>query len=139
VRNLAVDLGAPGTVAHAVWLAIGVVLLAACAFVARRGDDLSSFILAIAAALALSPLVWLHYFAFLSVAVAAARPRLGPAWFVPLAMIVATGRGNPTALQTVVALAAAAITVALALRDARQSPRPSPADDGATLTPASVT
>ena len=43
----------------------------------RRGDERSAFILAIAASLALTPIVWLHYFALLVVVVALAQPRLG--------------------------------------------------------------
>jgi hypothetical protein len=113
---LAADLGAPPGVARAVWLAIGLGLLAAVVLIAIRGDERSAFILAIAAALALSPIVWLHYFALLLVPVAIARPRLGVLWFVPLAMFVSPGSGHPTLFETGVTLAAAALTIALALR-----------------------
>jgi hypothetical protein len=119
--NLLDDLGAPQGVARAAWLGLGVVLLVGCVSLARRGDERSSFILALAAALALTPLVWLHYFALLVVGVAIARPRLGLVWFVPLAMFGATGGGDPTPLQTASTLAAAAATVALALRESRRS------------------
>jgi hypothetical protein len=73
-------------------------------------------VLAVAAALACSPIVWLHYFAFLVVVVAVAEPRLTAAWFVPLAMYGSTGTFNGTTLQTALTLAAAAATVVLALR-----------------------
>jgi hypothetical protein len=124
VRMLALDLGAPDSVARAIWLAIGVALLVALALAARRGDGLRAFILAIGAALALSPLVWLHYFALLLVVVALARPTLGLIWFVPLVMLGSPGTGNPTFTETAVALLAAAVTLALALRTpgARMSP-----------------
>ena len=79
-----------------------------CGLVARSGDERSCFVLALAASLALSPLVWLHYFALLIVAVAVARPRLGFVWFVPLAMVVAhRRRAIPTPRQTFVALTVA--------------------------------
>jgi alpha-1,2-mannosyltransferase len=117
VTNIATDLGASHGVARGIWLALGAGLIAACALVARGGDDRSAFILALSASLALSPLVWLHYFALLIVVVAVARPRLGIVWFVPLAMFVATGHGRPSSLQAGITLTAAAVTVALALRE----------------------
>ena len=61
-------------------------LLAAVVVLARRGDERRAFVVAVAAALACSPIVWLHYFALLLVVVAVAEPRLGLLWFVPLAM-----------------------------------------------------
>ena len=123
VLNLARDLGADAAVAHVLWLAIGVGLLLWCGLVARSGDEPSSFVLALAASLALSPLVWLHYFALLIVAVAVARPRLGFIWFVPLATVVAPGVGHPSAAQTFVALTVAVVTFALALRELRVGDR----------------
>jgi Glycosyltransferase family 87 len=51
------------------------------AFVAgRRGADDVSFSLAILAALVASPIVWEHYFAFLLVPLAIARPRFSALW-----------------------------------------------------------
>ena len=70
---------------------------------------------AIAAALALTPIVWLHYFALLLVVVALAQPRLGLLWFVPLALIVTPGSGEPTPFETSGRLAIAALTFGLAL------------------------
>src|SRR5262249_39810789 len=119
VLNLARDLGAPATVAHVLWLAIGIGLLAWCALVARRRDERSAFVLALAASLALSPLVWLHYFALLIVAVGVSRPRLGFVWFVPVALVVAPGVGDPTPAQTGVALTVVGATFGLALRQLR--------------------
>jgi hypothetical protein len=114
---MAIDLGASPGVARALSLAFGLLLLTAVVWTARRGDERRAFILAIAAALALSPLVWLHYFAFLVVVVALAQPRLGALWFLPLVMFVCPGRGNPTLFETAVALGATAVIIALALRE----------------------
>ena len=72
--------------------------------------------LTIGAALALSPLVWLHYFALLLVVVALARPALGLVWLVPLLMVGSPGTGTPTTTEAAVALLAAALTLGLALR-----------------------
>jgi len=112
---IAVDLGAPPLVARTVWLAGGVAVLGAVILAGRRGDSRASFILALAAALALSPIVWLHYFTLLLVAVAIASPRLSPLWFVPLTMVVATGNGDPTLFQTSAVLVASAVTVVLSI------------------------
>jgi hypothetical protein len=110
------DAGLPSIVARALWLGLGLGLLAAIMLVARRGDERSAFIFAIAAALALTPIVWLHYFALLLVVVALAQPRLGPVWFVPLAMVITPGSGHPTPFETSATLVVAALTIALALR-----------------------
>jgi hypothetical protein len=65
-------------------------LLAAAAWVARderrspRERDVATLTLCLAAALAASPIVWVHYFLLLLVPLALARPRLSPLWFVPL-------------------------------------------------------
>ena len=72
----------PGA-ARAVAVAIGVVLLAACWREGRRGLDERSLVLALAAALALSPIVWLHYFVLLLVPIAIARRTFGAIWLIP--------------------------------------------------------
>jgi Glycosyltransferase family 87 len=110
------DLGLPSVVARGAWLAIGVAVLAWAVVVARRGDERTAFILAVAASLALTPIVWLHYFALLSVVVALAQPRLGLVWFVPLGMFLTPGSGHPTTFQTSWTLVVAILTVVLAVR-----------------------
>ncbi|HLG09194.1 MAG TPA: glycosyltransferase 87 family protein [Gaiellaceae bacterium] len=121
---VALDAGAPSSLARAIWLALGLGLLSAVVVVARRGGDQEAFVLAIAAALALTPIVWLHYFALLVVVVAVAQPRLGLAWFVPLAMFVTPGSGSPTPFETSATLAVAALTIAVALRASVAGVRP---------------
>lgn len=118
VYALGLDLGLSSGAARGLWIALGVVLLALVVVVARRGDERRAFVLALAATLACTPLVWLHYFALLLVAVAVAQPRLGPAWFVPLAMYLSTATHNGTTFQTTLTIATAALTVAVALRPA---------------------
>jgi Glycosyltransferase family 87 len=113
------DAGLPSPLARAVWLTVGVAVLAASVIAARRHDELTSFVLAIVAALALTPIVWLHYFALLLVVVALAQPRLGLAWFVPLAFVVTPGSGQPSPFETATTLLVATATVAVAVRSAR--------------------
>ena len=114
---VALDVGLPSGLARAMWLALGLAILAGVVVLARRGDERGAFIAAIAAALALTPIVWLHYFALLAVVVALAQPRLGVVWFVPLAMVITPGSGQPTPFETAATLAVAAGTIVLALRE----------------------
>ena len=99
------------------WLGVGAGLLIGAVGLARRGDERRAFVLALVASLALTPIVWLHYFALLLVVVALMRSRLGLVWFVPLAMIITPGSGNPTPFETSWTLAVAAVTIGLALRE----------------------
>jgi hypothetical protein len=70
---------------------VALALLAAAAWVARderrtpRDRDAATLTLTLAAALAASPIVWVHYFLLLLVPLALTRPRLSLLWFVPLA------------------------------------------------------
>ncbi len=108
------DLGLPSPVARGLWLAVGLALVVCVVLVGKRGDERTAFIVAIAASLALTPIVWLHYFALLLVVVAVAQPRLGPLWFVPFALIVTPGSGHPPPFDTAWTLAIFATTVAYA-------------------------
>ena len=72
----------PGA-ARVVAVAIGAVLIAACWREGRRGLDERSLVLALAAALALSPIVWLHYFVLLLVPIAIVRRTFGAIWLIP--------------------------------------------------------
>jgi hypothetical protein len=118
---LGLDLGLPDLLARILWLALGVAVLAAMVVVARRGDDRRAFVLAMAAVLTCTPIVWLHYLTLLLVVVAIAEPRLGPAWFVGVAMqlVVSTGVYNGSTFQTAAVLGLMAFTIALALRPSR--------------------
>jgi alpha-1,2-mannosyltransferase len=117
--------------ARAVVVCAGVALLA-LAWRAARATDPSSFErdrlslgLAVAAALVLTPILWLHYLVLLLVPIALARPRLSLLWLVPLVMTVfelldwyrGWPRGDAEALVSV------AVVVAVVLAAALQSPR----------------
>ena len=81
----------PLLAARIVSVLVALALLAAAAWVARderrtpRDRDVVTLTLTLAAALAASPIVWVHYFLLLLVPLALTRPRLSPLWFVPLA------------------------------------------------------
>lgn len=78
---LGVHLGLSRSAAAALSWAVGLTLLACVPALARRGEDeRTTFSVALVASLALTPIVWLHYFAFLIVSLALARPRLSWPW-----------------------------------------------------------
>lgn len=114
---LGVDLGLVPGLAWAAWLALAVSVLAAVVVAGRRGDERRAFVLALVAAIACSPIVWLHYLALLLVGLAVAQPRLSLAWLLglPLQVVVTTGVYNGSTFQTAGVLAVAGATVALAL------------------------
>ena len=78
---LGVEAGLPERVAGALPFLIGLSLLAGVVAVGRRDDgDRVAFSIAVIASIALTPIVWQHYFALLVVPLALARSRLAWAW-----------------------------------------------------------
>ena len=128
VYALGLDLGLASTPARALWLALAVSLLAATLVAGRRGHDQRAFVLALATAIAFSPVVWLHYFSILLVVVAIAQPRLGALWFVglPLHVVVTTRVYNGSTFQTATVLLLEALVVVLALRRLERVPSRAP-------------
>jgi hypothetical protein len=106
------DLGTPETLARAVTVAVGLVVLA----LAWRRRSLT---LAIAAALVLSPIAWRHFYVLLIVPLALARPRLDVLWFLPLGMWIGDGTFNGDPWQTAGVLALAAVTIVACERTPR--------------------
>jgi alpha-1,2-mannosyltransferase len=116
---VAEDLGAGQALAWALALAFAAVLLVAAIVDTARGNDRRGYILAIGAALAFTPVVWLHYYALLLVPVAIVRPRLSPLWFVPLAMwLVVPAIGSDTPYKTAGVVLLGYLTIVLAARAA---------------------
>ena len=120
---LGVDVGVSPDVARAGWIAVAAALLGAMVVLGRRGDDRRAFVLAIAAAIAFSPIVWLHYLSLLLVVVAVVQPTFGWIWGlgVPLQLVVTTGVYNGSTTQTVAVLGVSAFVVGWSLR--RREPR----------------
>jgi hypothetical protein len=114
---LASDLGAPDVVARGVGIAVGMATLVGCWILGRRGDDSRSFTLAILAALLLTPIIWLHYFALLVVPIAIVHKRLSLLWAsLLLFWLFVQAFGNGTTFQTAWTLGVAALVTLLVLR-----------------------
>jgi Glycosyltransferase family 87 len=85
---------------------VGGLLIAAVALLARRGgSEWTTFVLSIAAAFALSPIVWQHYYVVLLPVLAVARPRLSALWFVPLLFWMTPGQTYGRMWQIVLGVA----------------------------------
>jgi hypothetical protein len=90
---LGLSLGSSTTVARALPWVVGGAALAVVALRCRRpGAEQWTFVVALGSALALSPIVWLHYFVLLFVPIAIGTPRLAPIWELPLAFWVVRGQ-----------------------------------------------
>ncbi|MGI8478651.1 MAG: glycosyltransferase family 87 protein [Gaiellaceae bacterium] len=113
------DLGFDPLAARLAMLGVACLVLVSMIVAGRRGNEASSFVLAIGATLAFSPYVWLHYFALLLVPVAIVRARLSPIWFVPLGMwAFGAGTGNGSTVDATAVVGLAALTLLLAYRAA---------------------
>jgi alpha-1,2-mannosyltransferase len=126
-------IGVPEAAAHPLVLAAGAGLLLMGWRAARDAEtsferDRRSLTLAVAAALVLTPILWLHYLVLLLVPIALARPRLSLLWFAPLALTVfewldwyrGWPRGDGEALVSVAVLVTLVIVVSLGRGPAAQ-------------------
>ena len=115
IVGMAAELGAPGVVGQLAALAVGVGLLVGCVLFARRGDDERAFTCAVAATLALSPIVWLHYLVLLLVPMAILRPRFSVLWLLPVLLWVSPRPGYAEGIQTFGPAIAAAVVIGVLL------------------------
>jgi hypothetical protein len=106
--------------ALAAWLTLGIAVLLACVLTGLRGQSRSAFVLAIAACLLTTPIIWLHYFAFLLVTLALTRPKLSPIWFAPL--LLHFPASTPGVAEIVVTLVAFGAITAFTLTEPRSLP-----------------
>jgi hypothetical protein len=114
---LGLALGLPSRAASAFGFAIGGAVLALAVLSGRReGGDRQSFALTIAAALLLTPLIWLNYFALLVLPLAIARPKLSRAWAltVPFLLLPAMADGHVRLILVPLGLTAALTWIAAA-------------------------
>jgi len=111
------SLGGPARLGELLALGTGTALLAG-AFLAARGADgeRRSFVLAVAATFAFTPIAWLHYFVLLAVPIALTSTTFAPVWLVPLGFWALPMKSGGELWRIVLAGALGATIVALALR-----------------------
>lgn len=88
VVALASDAGLAHRTGTALEILLTILGAGACIWLARRGDEVRSFVVATLVMLVASPQVDLHYFALLLVPLAVIHPRLHRAWLMPLVLWV---------------------------------------------------
>jgi alpha-1,2-mannosyltransferase len=123
------QLGLSDEVARAMTLAFGASLLALTWW--KR-----SFPLAIAAALALSPIVWFDFYSVAAVPLAIARPRLSAIWFLPLVTwgLPSSGIATDPVWGVGRVLIVFAVVLAVAARYAPPDPEPGPSVSRSVVT-----
>ena len=117
-----------GSVGLALAAIVGGALLVAAISSGRRGQEVRAFTLAVAATLALSPVVWLHYLTLLIAPLGLARPRFSPLWLLPIVLWVSPRDENGEGLHPFVPMVVVAVLIALLL----VRPRPQPALEGSS-------
>ena len=106
-----------GSLGPAITALVGGALLVASVWWARREREVRSFTLAVAACLALSPVVWLHYLTLLIAPLGLARPRFSALWLLPIVLWVSPRDENGEGLQPFVPMVVViAMVVLLVLR-----------------------
>jgi Glycosyltransferase family 87 len=121
---VALKLGLELELARALGMMIGVATLGLVILLARkRKDDRRSFVLALAACILCSPIVWLHYYALFIVALAILRPRYGVLWVVPFFALGPTRPTGPTWwMLSVMVILAVTLALAMAGQDWKRMP-----------------
>jgi len=121
IADMTIALGFGPDAGRVVTFVVGGILVAAFVALARRGDERRAFTVAVASALVLSPIVWLHYLVLLIVPLGLSRPRFSPIWLLPIVLWVVPRSANGDGLEPFVPAIVTAIvlTVLLARPKAR--------------------
>jgi hypothetical protein len=128
--GMAASLGLGSLAAHVAMVVVGGALLGLCVVLARRGEDARAFTLAVAGALALTPIMWQHYVCLLLVPLGIARPRFSAIWCLPAVLWIAPRAGNGDGIEPFLpALVAAVMVITLVAppRAPRMQPQEAPA------------
>ena len=121
IVGMVATLGLGSTVGNVLTVVVGLALLVGCVVFARRSDDARSFVCAVAATLALSPIVWLHYLVVLLVPMAILRRRFSALWLLPILLWASPKPGYAEGFQTFLPALVAAILVGVLLARPRVS------------------
>lgn len=96
-------------------LVVGGALLLACVRFGREADERRALTCALAAAIALTPILWQHYLVLLIVPVALARPRFSAVWLAPAALWAVQRTPDAEGYERFVPLLVAAVVVGAVL------------------------
>ena len=97
-------------------------LLVAAVWSWRSGQEIGSFTLAVAACLALSPVVWLHYLTLLIAPLGLARPRFSALWLLPIVLWVSPRDENGDGLHPFVPMVVVVALIGLLVARPRSEP-----------------
>ncbi|MFY9579616.1 MAG: glycosyltransferase family 87 protein [Gaiellaceae bacterium] len=117
------SVGASNSAAHLALYGLTVVGIAAIFAIARgRDGDRRAFVAALAVALLVSPIVWLHYLVLVYVVIALYRNRMSAAWLLPFFYWTLPGEdshGSTSVILRMYAFTAVAVGLAMYHRKAR--------------------
>jgi hypothetical protein len=115
IDGMSRSLGMGHTAATLATVVLGGAVIVACALAAGRGDERRAFVLAVAAALALSPVVWLHYLVLLVVPLGLMRPAFSWIWLLPIVLWVSPRSENGVGFEPFVPALVVTLMFALLL------------------------
>lgn len=116
VKGMAEAVGVGSVGGYVLTLGIAAALLALCVRYVRGEDEERAFLTAVVAALAVSPIVWLHYLVLLAVPLGILRPRFTGLWLLPVVLWFSPRSGNGVGIEPFVpALVVAAMVLVLLL------------------------
>ena len=120
---IADELGLHRIIGRVLTLVVGGAMLYTAVHMARRGNDLGSYTAVIAAALAFTPVVWIHYFVLLAVPLGVARPRFSAVWLLPILMWVSPRADHGNSFEMLMPAVVGATLVAVVLIGSRDRAR----------------
>jgi alpha-1,2-mannosyltransferase len=88
LQSLTISLGVSARVGEALSGVVAALGAVAIAVVAHWRGAQQAFAVGVVVAVLATPILWLHYLILLLVPIALTRPRLGPLWFLPIALWV---------------------------------------------------
>jgi hypothetical protein len=124
IAGMSVELGLGQGFGRALATIVGLALLGIAVLEERRRDSVRAFTLALAATLALSPVVWLHYLTLLIAPLGLARPRFSVLWLLPIVLWVSPRDENGEGLHPFVPMVVVIALLVLLLARPRAQAEP---------------
>ncbi len=122
IKGMASAIGLSAAVAYAITTVVVGALLVLCVALVRQGDEERAFMVAVLAALAVSPIVWLHYLVLLAVPLGVLRPRFSAPWLLPILLWAAPRSGHGDGVEPfLVGLVVVALAALVLARPRQQS------------------